>query len=174
VAQGAHVPALVVSRIDNPKPNGVFDTVLITSRHAVCDDLPDLPIIAVGAETAKHIDGDIVQIGDGGVRDLNLDGYQNILYPCAVDPSYTPPNTTPWHVYETRPNPDFKIDEDITHIAVFSIKGADVVMAHANANHHFLCLSQNIADHIQQAGFENLAVCTHPTYNAMKLLMTEQ
>ena len=154
-------PALIVRHINTPKPDGDFDAVLITSHHAKIDNFLDLPIINVAD-------------GDGGIRDLDLSEYQNILYPCATEPTYIPDNCTPWHVYETYGNPDFKIADDITHIAVFSVKGAKVIEPDLKPHHIVLCLSQNIANIFENAKIEKLAVCTRPRYDAMKSLIERQ
>jgi len=154
-------PALIVRHLYTPIPNRNFDAILITSAHAKIDNLPDLPIINVAD-------------GDGGVRDLDLSGYKNILYLCATEPTYIPDNCMPWHVYKTYGNPDFKIDDDITHIAVFSAKGAKVIEPYLKPNHIVLCLSQNIANIFENAKIEKLAVCTRPRYDAMKSLIERQ
>lgn len=154
-------PALIVRHIDTPKPDGDFDAVLVTSHHAKINNFPDLPIINVAD-------------GDGGIRDLDLSGYKNILYPCATEPTYIPDNCTPWHVYETYANPDFKIADDITHISVFSVKGAKVIQPYLKSHHTVLCLSQNIADIFENTDIQKLAVCTCPRYDAMKSLIAKE
>jgi len=153
--------ALTVRHLDTPKPDGGFDAVLITSRHAMIDELPDLPTINITD-------------GEGGVRDLDLSNYQNILYPCAVEPTYIPNNCTPWPVYETYTNPNFKVDDDIDVICVFSVKGAKIIQPLLKPHHIILCLSQNIADMFKNTKIEKLAVCTRPRYDAMKSLIEKE
>jgi len=154
-------PALNVRRLHTPQPDGEFDAVLITSRHAMIDELPNLPTINITD-------------GDGGVRDLDLSGYKNILYPCATEPTYIPDNCTPWPVYDTYTNPDFKIDDDIKIICAFSVKGACIIEPLLKPNHIILCLSQNIADIFKNTNIQKLAVCTRPRYDAMKSLITKE
>lgn len=153
--------ALRVRSLDTPKPDGNFDAVLVTSNHVDKTILPDLPLITL-------------DMGEGGVNDLDLSAYQNILYPCAVEPTYIPDNCTPWHVYETYPNSDFKIDDDVQIICVFSVKGARVIQPLLKPHHIVLCLSQNIADIFQNTTLQKLAVCTRPRYDAMKSLILKE
>lgn len=154
-------PALIVHRIETPKPEGDFDAVLMTSRHAAIDNLPNLPKIRI-------------DMGEGGVRDLDLSSYKNILYPCATEPTHIPENCTPWPIYETRTNPDFKIGKPIQIICVFSVKAAKVIKPFIQPHHIILCLSENIADIFRHSNVQKLAVCTRPRYDAMKSLITKE
>jgi len=154
-------PVLNVRHLNTSKPDSEFDALLITSRHAIVDELPNLPTINIAD-------------GDGGVRDLDLSAYKNILYPCAVEPTYIPDNCTPWPIYKTYTNPDFKIDDTMKIICVFSIKGAKVIEPILKQHHTVLCLSQKIADIFQNSQIEKLAFCTRPRYDAMKSLIKKE
>jgi len=166
-------PALAVERLQTLTPNGDFDAILVTSRHAICNNLPDLPVIAVGnktADTLKNKGYNVIQTGTGGVQDLDLLPYQNILYPCAVEPTIIPDNATAWPVYETKPHPDFTIPDSIDAIALFSIKGAKHVLSCATKDYFYLCLSDAIADTIKG---QKLAVAEKPSYHAIKELIED-
>ncbi len=155
------IPALIVRHLDTPKPDGDFDAMLVTSHHAKINDLPDLKTIEIA-------------MGDSGIHDLDLSNYQNILYPCATQPTYIPDNCTPWPVYETQPHPDFKIDDDIDIVCVFSIKSAKIIEPLLKPHHIVLCLSQNIADNFKNSHIQKLAVCTCPRYDDMILLILKE
>lgn len=155
------MPALNVRHLKTPKPNGKFDAILVTSRHAMVNNFPDLPIISIAD-------------AGGGIRDLNLSNYKNILFPCATEPTYIPDNCTPWYVYETYPNPNFKIDYDIDIICVFSVKGAKIIQPLIKSNNVILCLSKNIANIFKNSDIQKLAVCTRPRYDVMKSLILKE
>jgi hypothetical protein len=167
-------PALCVQKLNSKQPNGDFDAMLITSRHVVIDELPDLPTICVGSKTSdiSRLKGlDVVQTGRGNIQDLDLSSYKDILYPCAKEPTDSPNNCTPWPIYETCANPDFKIDNDVTHVAVFSVKGAYIVRGHDLHDKTLICLSQKIADVFDGVSMKKLVICTHPNYDVMKQLI---
>ncbi len=170
-------PALCVQKLNSKQPNGDFDAMLITSRHVVIDELPDLPTICVGSKTGdiSRLKGlDVVQTGRGNIQDLDLSPYKNILYPCAKEPTDIPNNCTPWPIYETSPNPDFKIDNGVTHVAVFSVKAANIIREFDMSDKSIICLSQKIADVLNGVSMKKLVICTHPNYNTIKLLITKE
>ena len=171
------IPALNVLPKQTDKPEGNFGYLLISSRHALEIDLPDLPVIAVGENTATLAQNKglyVTHTGDGGVQDINLTPYNNILYPCAHEPSFIPNDVTPWPVYESRSNTAFSIPDDVDFVCVFSVKAARIVRSHCLPHHHIMCLSQNIADIFEMHGFQNLAVCHEPRYDAMKQLILQR
>lgn len=170
-------PALTVQKLNVSCPVGHYDSMVITSRHALNHDLPQLPTICVGHETAaiaRSKNLDVVDVGSGGIQDLALSPYKNILYPCAVDPSFIPENCTPWPVYKTLPNPYFNIDESVTHIAIFSNKAAKVIKSYDLHNKIILTLSQKIADVLNDTMVKKLVICTHPNYDIMKTLIEKE
>jgi uroporphyrinogen-III synthase len=167
------MPALIVERLYTPIPDKIFDAMIITSVHAMIDRLPDLPVIAIGGETARmaKMHGyNVIDIGVGGINDLDLSSYSNILYPCADEPTTIPLNTTPWIVYQTRKNDAFIIDDSIEIICVFSIKAAQIIKAYNLRTKTILCLSQNIKNALSGVDVAYIASCTHPRYDAMKEL----
>ena len=171
-----YCPALNVYPITTPCPMGIFDAMILTSRNAVIDGLPSLPVIAVGYETAALARArglEIIQTGKGGIADLDLQSYKNILYPCAANPTFIPDNVTPWPVYETRKNLDFSIRHDITHICVFSIKAAIIIKPFIQPHHNIIALSPAIGKIFKDEGIQNLVTCDHPRYDEMKKLIEE-
>lgn len=169
-------PALHVYAVASPLPKGNFDAMVVTSRHAVIGELPELPVIAVGAETAcllRDKGFDVIQTGQGGIADLNLSGYKNILYPCALDPTYVPHNATPWGVYETHVNPDFIIDDDIQGICTFSVKAAKIIKPLLKPHQIIFALSPAIAEIFKDVDIHNLVTCAHPRYDDMKKLIED-
>jgi uroporphyrinogen-III synthase len=163
-------PALIYQALNSPMPKGTFDAMLITSRHAFNADLPDLPVIAVGAETAnlaQENNKTVIQVGDGGVADLDLSPYASILYPCADSPTLIPQNATAWPVYKTIENPEFSIPDDVGTICVFSIKAAEIIIQSNFRHKTVLCLSHDIAKLFDKILLQNLAVAMQPRYDAM-------
>lgn len=167
-------PALIVDMLTNPMPQGNFDAVLITSRHAVIDNLPDLPIISVGDQTISNHNYNVIQTGAGGVNNLNFSDYKNILYPCSADPSFIPENATKWPVYKTTSNPDFYINNDEAIITVFSIRAAKIIAKHDLSGKTVICLSDAIATQFENSDMHKLAVCTRPRYHVMKSLIINE
>ena len=170
------IPALEVKQADTLCPAGDFDAILFTSAHAIKPNAPHskLPTITVGAHTAKiAMDNgyDVVQIGDSNLKSIDISQYNNILYPCAAQPSLIPDNATPWVVYETSLNHAFTIPNDITIVAVFSAKAACVINGLTPSNARFICLSQFIADQMTQISTDRLAVCPQPDYDEMEKLI---
>lgn len=168
------MPALTVSVIHTPMVDDQYDVVLVTSTHAFLSDIPKLPMICVGAETAdiaKAKGYDVIQIGTGGIDDLDLSPYQNILYPCAVEPTKIPENTTPWRVYETHTDDDFTIDDDIETIIVFSTKAAKIIAGYNLNDKNVICLSQKISNVFVGCDCKKLEICTHPSYDSVKQLI---
>jgi uroporphyrinogen-III synthase len=145
--------------------------MVITSRHVLTrQDLPDLPVIAVGEETAAmaiHYGLKIIQTGDGGIQQLNLDQDKKYLYPCALEPTPYPQNLSPWPVYQAVENGNFYIDDGVTHIAVFSVRAANYIKRHINQSHSVLCFSPAIAAIFNKDKIQNLAACAEPRYDAM-------
>ena len=171
------VPALTIAKKVTHIPQGNFDYLLISSRHALECDLPDLPIIAVGdntAEEARKKGMYVIHTGVGGLGDMDLSAYQNILYPCATMPTFIPSNVVPWPVYESHVNPDFTIEQDVKIICIFSLKAAQAIQKHCQPSHEILCLSPNIADVFKNHPIENLAVCPVPRYDALKQLILQR
>jgi len=169
--------ALIVNKTDINIPDQNFDAVLVTSRHAITNDLPNLPIISIGEETAlelKNRGHDISQVGTGGVKDLDLSAYNNVLYPCASESSFIPKNVTAWPVYETHPNVEFKIQHENKIICVFSAKAAKIIRTFDLSNKIILCLSKAIAKEFENIDIEKLAVCTSPRYDIMKSLIEQE
>jgi uroporphyrinogen-III synthase len=139
--------------------------------------LPDLPVIAVGehtARTARQKGFKILQTGTGGVRDLDLSAYKKILYPSALEPSFIPEKTLHWPVYQTLPNPYFKITDPDPIITIFSVKAAHIVMGHTDIQARILCLSNEIADTFDTRGYRNLAVSASPRYADMRNLILQE
>jgi hypothetical protein len=168
------MPTLLVEPCDISVPNGEFDVMLITSVHAINDKLPALPIIAIGEETASIAQKngcDVVQVGTGGVDDVDLSLYSNVLYPCAEEPTLIPENTTPWHIYKTVKNNQFDISHDVDVICIFSIKTAKIIKKHDLTDKIILCLSRNIEQVFHGVNVADIASCTYPRYDAMKQLI---
>lgn len=164
------IPALDVSALKTPLPKDDFEAMVVTSTHAFIADLLHLPIIAVGDETAKiaRKNGfDVIHVGDGGVNDLDVSPYKKLLYPCAAEPSDSPNNCTPWPVYQTQINPNFKITDDHDVICVFSVKAAKIIQKYPLRGKTILCLSAAIADVFAQTRHVKLAVARTPRYDAM-------
>lgn len=170
------MPALNVKPIPFDIPLSQYEAMLITSPHALSADLPDLPVIAVGQETARlaHAAGlYVMHTGEGGIRDIDLYRYGSLLYPCALEPTFIPDNATPWHVYESVPNPDFCIDDTVETVCVFSKKAAKHILPHCREHHTVIALSQAIAELFEGQSPRNLVVCDAPRYDMMKhILMT--
>ncbi len=171
------MPALYAHMVDTPKPIGDFDAMLVTSTHVFMrDDLPKLPVIAVGDETAimaRDNGFDVVQTGDGGVKDLDLSPYNNILYPCATEPTSIPDNAHTWHVYETIESKDFSLDNTPEIITVFSAKAARYIATFNLENKVVLCLSDKISQIFEGQKMANIASCTYPRYDAMEYLIKQ-
>lgn len=168
------MPALNVEILDTPIPEGKFDVMLITSTHAFEKDLPRLPVIAVGAETARLATQNgfnVVKTGVGGVDNLDISGYTNILYPCAYEPTSIPCNATAWTIYATKKNNEFKISNDVDLICVFSVKAAKYIKKYDLKNKIVLCLSKNIETEFSGVAVGHIASCTYPRYDAMKQLI---
>jgi len=165
------MPALQVTGIRAAIPEGDFEGMVVTSAHAFMGDLPDdLPIIAVGDETASLAWArgfTVIHSGHGGIMDLDLTPYRRLLYPCAPEPTACPPNCISWPVYQTHPNPDFRIPADITIICVFSVKAAQVIRKHPLHDKIILCLSDKIAAQFDKVRCVKLAVADTPRYDAM-------
>ena len=170
-------PALTISSTNCPIPDGYFENILISSQHALQQNLPDLPVIAVGkhtAELARANEMYVAHTGFGGIQDLDLSQYKNILYPCAIEPILTPENTTPWPVYKSTKNQKFAIPYDSKIICVFSVKAAKIIKNICSPSHYIICLSQTIADIFSDHPCENLAVCNRPRYDIMKILIEKR
>ncbi len=170
-------PALSFEKIPNNMPEGTYDAMLLSSRHAVIDDLPLLPVVTVGEKTAilaKEKGHDVVQVGQGGVQDLDFSLYSNILYPCALEPTCILDKCIPWSVYRTIENSNFSIDDSDHIICVFSVKAAKIISKYDLSNRVILCLSQAIADVFSQSDIAELAVCMRPRYDDMILLILKQ
>ncbi len=168
------MPALIVEYCEEPMPNGEFDVMLITSRHVINENLPHLPAIAIGDETALMLqekEYNIVQVGTGGVDDVDLSPYLNALYPCASEPTKILKNTTPWHVYKTIKNDKFNISDDVEIICVFSTKAAKIIKKYDLTGKIILCLSENIEQAFHGVDVADIASCTHPRYDTMKQLI---
>ena len=168
------MPALMIEPYETSIPNGEFDVMLITSVHAINEKLPRLPIIAIGEETASIAQKngyDVVQVGTGGVDDIDLFPYSNVLYPCAEEPTLIPENTTPWHIYKTVKNNQFDISRDVDVICVFSIKTAKIIKTYDLKDKIILCLSPKIEQVFCDVDVADIASCTHPRYDAMKQLI---
>ena len=171
------MPALAVNILDNTKPDGVFDGMLVTSRHALLADLPSLPVITVGQETsaaAMKAGFTVIQSGNSNLADMDISAYKSLLYPCADEPSLIPPNASPWRVYKTVSNPHFQIPEEITTICIFSAKGAETVARLCSPDHDIICLSQAVAAVFENHPLDNLAVCATPRYDDMKKLIIKR
>lgn len=170
-------PALEVTALAHHRPSGDFDGMLLTSRHAIIEDLPrHLPVIAVGAQTAslaRTCGHTVVQVGDNCLSSLDLSLYRCLLYPCALEPTDIPLRAKAWPVYKTRPVLSFDLDEDTQVIAVFSAKAAEVIAPHIRPHHHVVCLSAMIGERFQAAKPATLAVCTQPDYDEMTQLIIE-
>ena len=168
-------PILSITITGTPMPKGDFDAVLITSTHAITDALPhELPYIAVGEHTAlqlQELGYTVVTIGHGGVRDLDLNGYNRILYPCAVNPSFTPSNTVPWTVYTSSIATDFNWVNNVDIITVFSASAAHALRPYVPPHIHLICLSNTIVNIFNDHPIGNLAVCEKPHYDDMKFLI---
>lgn len=168
------MPALNVRHLNVPQPEGDFDAMVVTSHHSITDTLPNMPVIAVGKKTSNILnkkDLNVIQVGGGGVCDLDLTPYNNILYPCSTEPTDVPKNATAWPVYETIPNPDFKIDSKTEILTVFSVKGAKKTNQMTHTASKVICLSQPIADVLIGIEPERLAVCSKPSYDEMEQLI---
>jgi len=169
-------PALILDYFNPPLPAGKFDAVLVTSAHIFYTQLPDIPMICVGevtAQIAKDNEYNIVQTGKGGITDLDLSNYKNILYPCAVEPTDIPNNCTPWPVYQTRKNPDFNIEKDNEIVCVFSIKAATIINQYDLDDKIILCLSPAIMRVFSKSSTKKLAACTYPRYDTMLQLIAQ-
>jgi len=163
-------PALIYQALNSPMPKGTFDAMMVTSQHALNADLPDLPVIAVGEETADLVQEKnmaVVYTGGGGVADLDLSPYSSILYPCAESPALIPHKATAWPVYRTIENPDFIVDDDVDIICVFSIKAANIIKKTKLCHKDVLCFSNMIANEFEKISLQNLAVAMQPRYDAM-------
>ncbi|PCI00559.1 MAG: hypothetical protein COB76_03350 [Alphaproteobacteria bacterium] len=170
------MPALTVRALDTIKPSGDYDTMLITSAHAIHEKLPQLPAIAVGTHTARLLQKSghtVIQTGEKGVDDLDLSPYTSILYPCATQPTSIPEHCTPWSVYESVPNPDFKIHDQTDIIVCFSIKGAAQLSPSIVSTQNIICLSRAIADTLSWLNADRLAVCDQPDYDSLEQLLIE-
>jgi uroporphyrinogen-III synthase len=168
-------PILSITHTNTSIPTGDFDVVLISSVHAITDDLPKhLPYIAVGAQTATYLSDKgfvVTQIGKGGVADIDLSNYNRVLYPCAEYPSFTPSKATPWIVYSSHVDTNFSWVTDMDMIAVFSKMAARVLLPYVQPHIQILCLSQPIANVFDGHSSENLAICGNPHYDDMKFLI---
>lgn len=171
------MPALVVQALHTPLPSGQFEAILITSRHALSANLPNLSVIAIGEQTAslaREKGFSVIQTGQGDIHSLDLTSYTSILYPCANEPTHIPNNATPWHVYETQENPAFHIQDDTGIIAVFSSKGARALSSlPVNCHYRYVCLSDVIAQNINGISADRLAVCAQPDYDALEQKIIE-
>ncbi len=166
--------ALIVKSLDIEKPSATFDVMLISSTQVFDTPLPDLPVIAVGHGTgqiATKNGYDVIQTGTGGVMDLDLSGYPNILYPCADVPTCVPHNTIAWPVYETIKNECFDINDEDEIICVFSVKAAQYIRQYDLKNKTILCLSSNVENVFKGMKVADIASCTYPRYDAMKELI---
>jgi uroporphyrinogen-III synthase len=170
--------ALTVVPIHTPIPEGEFDGLLISSRHAVIDALPeDLPILAVGQHTANLVRQkglSVVRTGHNNVKGMDLAGFSNLLYPCTTEPSFIPDNVAVWPVYKTMPNSDFFLPPSINNICVFSHKAAKIILPYIRNNHSIICLSEEIATTFIKEGIRNLAVSDTPRYDRMKELILKR
>lgn len=168
-------PILSVKRTNNELPDGHYDVALTTSIHAISPSLPrNLPYVAVGDYTAQQLRKmgfQVIETGNGGVRDLDTNAYENILYPCAVNPTYVPANARQWPVYDTVVNSDFQWVCDFDCIAIFSMRAAHAIRPHVPQNMHLICLSASIASVFKDHPIGNLAVSPNPHYDDMKLLI---
>ena len=177
VSRGVHAiasPALEKIPLIDPMPSGPFDGIVITSRHALDVDLPNLPTVVVGQETARLASEKglcVVQTGDGGIMNLDLSSYRSIFYPCAQNPTYIPDHATVWPVYDTRANPAFAIGETIDTVCVFSVKAAQIVKSQDLESKTVLCFSEAIAKEFDKIPLQNLAVSSQPRYDAMTSLI---
>ena len=166
-------PALRVQPIESVMPEGTFDAMVISSRHAVCDKLPDLPVTAVGEATGRLLEKagfTVAQTGCGGVADLTLKDDHIYLYPCAHNPTIIPDNAVAWPIYKTEVNQEFSLnDADI--ITVFSAKAARVISQHDLTGRVVLCLSDAVAKPLKASGAKALVVCERSAYDAMNDLI---
>lgn len=171
------IPALTVSPIRTPMPYAPYEAMVISSVHALTADLPNLPVIAVGIETAQACKDKgltVIQTGTGGVHDLTLNDFSTILYPCAKEPSFMPSPATGWPVYQTTENPEFHVPDHIKIIVVFSCKGAGIIRNHCKPYHEIIALSDKIADVFYNMDLRNLVVCDAPRYDAVKEILTKR
>lgn len=153
-------------------PTGNFDAVLITSRHAVSNQLPrDLPYIAVGQTTTdllKEKGYNVVSTGNGGIEDLDVSGYASILYPAASEPTACPANAVHWPVYETIPAKTFQLPGNPCLIAVYSQKAVENIVSKMRQEDQIFCLSNSIAKRFSDHPAQNLVVCSKPLYAIME------
>lgn len=171
-------PALTISPLKTAQPDGEFDALLITSRHALSADLPEtLPVIAIGEETANLAREHglyVVHTGKSNLQGMDLSAYKNILYPCARQPSLVPDNATKWPVYESIENAGFAIPEGIETICIFSARAAKYIAPMCQKHHHVICLSDIIANILKNQGIDNLAVCSLPRYDILRNQITKR
>lgn len=170
------LPVLEVQYSTSEKSEGYYKYLLITSVHALNADLPNLPVIAVGDETASQARKkgyEVIEIGQGGVRDIDLSNYDNILYPCAHEPTYIPDLCHPWPVYQTIANSRFQIDNDVDIICVFSVRAAKEIRKHDLKDKKILCLSNAIREAFYGTDYADIASCMYPRYDAMENLINQ-
>ena len=167
------MPALEVRPLSSLSlPTGDFDAVLITSRHAIINQLPrDLPYIAVGKTTAdllRETGYNVVSTGNSGIDDLDLSGYPSVLYPAALEPTACPANVVHWPVYETIYTKDFSLPPRPCLIAVYSKKAAEQIISKTRQEDRIFCLSDAIAKRFSDHPAQNLVVCSKPLYAIME------
>lgn len=191
-------PLLSVTATDIPCPQGDFDLILLTSGNAVFNgqDMPDLPVVAVGETTAETVRAhgyECLYTGQGTMADTmaspQLRSARHILYPCGVHRSKDTDKllkilsgkVTLWPVYETNFNhamQDRLHENTESLIVLFSVRGAESFI-HAcqrlTSTHSFsvLCLSAQIADVIRDIPLKNLAVCPRPDYDCLSEMIVD-
>lgn len=168
-------PLLTVEKTPCAPPQGEYQAMLLTSRHALTENMPDLPVIAVGDQTAHEAVKaglTVIHTGPGDINGLDLSDYQSLLYPCAHEPSHIPACCTPWRVYKTVPGETASTAPASTAIIVFFSARGMRHFSHPDSHKMTaLCLSEQIARAADNIPFRNLAVCDHPDYDTMRELI---